>query len=164
MEKRIAAYAYFFIAGMTSACMGISWFLGISFIDAIFFHQGRVSLLPETIIAGIAAVIGAWAVHKPFLREARIQRRGRMWQWVVLGVIASHVIYVVLISFNEIYSSGTLYIDRHADYALVIGFFSVVLGLVPNTLFGICFAETLLWQGKNGGVASSQADAQQNDV
>ncbi len=153
MKKRIAAYLYFFAAGVSVACTGLMLmddFNGL--IDAVT-HPGW-DMTPLIVLPGAAAAIAAWMVQAPFLRAVRARRRTGVYGWTVLGVIAAHAAYAVLVFWLVLVSENA---KSAIGIAGAIGFMSLILGFLPNLLFGVCFAEVVLGLERNRPVARASA-------
>lgn len=151
MEKRIAAYAFLFVAGVASASLGWALVDGLNGLVRIF-AQMEWKDLRLILLAGVAAVVAAVAVRAPFLRAARARRRLRLYGWTLLGVLASHVAYAMLVFFDGLlFESAPL--EEHAGGALFIGFISLIFGFIPNTLWGVFLAEIVLWQDRSPRMA-----------
>lgn len=156
MEKRVAAYGYFFFAGITSACLGIAAFGGARFIVELF-RNPAAGLSPEILMAGVAAVIGAGAMHKPFLRAVQARRRPLAYGFVTLGVIAAHVAYALLFLLFEMAGDGMVPTLTQLEGAMYVGAFAVMFGFLPNMAFGSCFAEFLLERNRRAGAGETGA-------
>jgi len=144
IEKRVAAYAYFCVAGMGTASLGFFVLMGFSGLLRVLTHPEQAEFW-FVALAGAAALIAALAVGGPFLRAARAGRRWRVYGWVLLGVLASHAVYGLLT-----YVQGLLFERGTAppSMALFMALFSLMLGFLPNMALGIGFAEGLLWMGR----------------
>ncbi len=150
MGKRLAAYGYLFFAGIMSACLGIAVRGGRRFIAEILVNPAFG--LSPVLLAGMAAVIGAWVVRKPFLRAVWARRRLPVYGCVALGVIAAHLAYVPFIFlFLEMAVEPPMHTLEYFKGAMVFGADAVMLGFVPNTAFGICLAELLLARNRRAG-------------
>ncbi len=156
MGQRVAAYGYFFFAGITSACLGIAAVGGVRFIVELFRNPAS-GLSPEILLAGLAAVIGAGAVHKPFLRAVDARRRLRAYGFVTLGVIAAHVAYALLFLLFEMAGDGMVPTRTNLEVAMYVGAISVMFGFLPNMAFGSCFAEFLLERNRRAGAGETGA-------
>lgn len=153
MRKRIAAYLYFFAAGIATACLGLMLMDGFNgLIDVV--TRPRWDMTPFIVLPGVAAVIAAWMVQAPFLRAVRARRRAGVYGWTVLGVISAHAAYAVFVFWLVMLSENA---KSAIGIAGAIGFMSLILGFLPNLLLGLCFAEVLLGLGRNRPVARASA-------
>ncbi len=149
MKKRIAAYLYFFIAGIATECLGFMLLDGSNRLIDVVTH-----LTPLIPLPGVAAVIAAWMVQAPFLRAARTRSRKGLYRWTALGVIAAHAAYAVLVFWLIVFSGDA---GMAMLGAIDIGFMALLFGFLPNLLFGLGFAEVVLGLGRNRPVAGAGA-------
>ncbi len=153
MKKSIAAYLYFFTAGISVACLGIGLLDGINGLIDVVRHPGW-DMTPLLVLPGAGAIIAALMVQAPFLRAVRARRRAGVYGWTVLGVIAAHATYAVLVFWLVVVSENA---RAAIGIAGAIGFMSLILGFLPNVLFGICFAEFLLARNRRAGLREAEA-------
>ncbi len=143
--KRIGAYLCLFIAGNTNALLALGLF-GNAGDLADLVHHPQWKTLSFVILPGVAAVIAAWMARAPFLHAVRTRRRAGVYGWTVLGVIAAHAVYAVLIAWETVLSGEAA---SEALFGAGIVFeMSMILGFLPNLLVGLCFAEAVLGLGR----------------
>ena len=162
MEKRIAAYLFLFIAGITTEALAYLLVEGTSGVLG-HFYSVRWDNLAIDLLPGIAAVLAAGALHTRFVRAARGRRRPQLYGWALLGVALSHAIYgvlaAVLLTVVGQTNAGALPLNNAIEAAVLFGTFSAMLGFIPNLLFATGFAEAVLWLDKNWPAPSMQPRA-----
>lgn len=152
MARRAAAYASFVLAGW--AVVSAAWILLDSYpayLRAITrpWDMDFWMLLPP----GVAAALGAAAVHSPFMRAVRAGRAPWAHAWAAAGVLAAHAAYAALVFGVALGREALLrdapllsarVLSQAEDYALVAGAMSLILGFLPNVLFAEAFAGFML--------------------
>lgn len=156
MINRIAAYVFIFIAGISSACMGVTLFDGPERLAALLSHPESREVT-YIIYAGVAAVMAALSVHASFLRAARAGERPLLYAWALGGVLASHAAYTMLVFLQVVTASRVPSLAGHINIAVSNGLVAFMLGVVPNTLLAIGSAEAALWLGGKRPAASQPA-------
>ncbi len=142
MVKRLAAGVYFFIGGNATTCLAWMALRGFdSLIRALSYPTWDRLLF--FVLPGVAAVVAAFLARGPFMRAARTRRRADVYNWTFFGVFVAHVAYAVLL-----FAVLAFFGQAGEEAFAAAGFFGVIsflLGFFPNALFGLCFAEIVLW-------------------
>ncbi len=151
MEKRIAAYAFIFIAGLSTEFLAFFLLGGANGLAFHFSFTNWDNLLID-IMPGMAAVIAAAALHIPFMRAVRTGRRLPLYGWTLLGVVCAHAAYALLMLFYAYFFPRFPTHQSPELFALqaayIYGLFSLALGFIPNLLYCIGKTEALLWLEK----------------
>lgn len=146
MINRIAVYVLMFIAGIASACLGAALFDGPGSLAGLLSHPESREVT-YIIYAGVAAVMAALFVHAPFLRAARAGERPLLYAWALGGVLASHAAYTMLVFLQVVTAYRMPSLVAHINIAVSNGLVAFMLGIVPNSMVAIGFAEASLWLG-----------------
>lgn len=161
MEQRIAAHGFFLLAGLAVACAAWGLLAGWHRLLDTLSHPGQGDFW-FLILPGPAAALAAFAVHQPYLRALAAGRSWRLYGWALLGVLAAHLAYVLLmlpaplvgILWHD-WATPTLQgsperpdllmlLHRGLEVSAIAGVFSLILGLIPNLLIAAGFTEFLL--------------------
>jgi hypothetical protein len=154
IARRLAAYAVFVVGGWAVAGAACGLVLGWGeLLQAVSRPQGDgfwVLVLP-----GLAAALGAAAVHWPFMRAVREGRVAHAHGWAAAGVLAAHAAYVVL---GFVAALGA---ERHVrdllvqhqfgaalasawEEAWIVGLVALIFGFLPNVLVAEVFAGVMV--------------------
>ncbi len=162
IARGAAAYAFFAASGLALA--GAGWCV---VMDWDGYMRALGDPLRENfwalVLPGVAAVMGAAAVHRPFMRAVRARRDPYAHAWAAAGVAAAHAAYAGMMFLAV--AGGRLFFGhygpltetveetlvRAAEEALAVGFVSAVLGLLPNVLIATGFTGLVLRAARRRG-------------
>lgn len=147
-----AAYGFLMLAGWAVAAMVLGAFVGWGDIAGALRHPLSDNFWMLA-LAGPAAVIGAAAVHRPFVQALRTDSVSAVHRWTLAGVLAAHAAYATMNAAQYLmWESSSGYRLYFADplgnaiiSGLLMGATSLLLGLLPTALIALAFAEFLLW-------------------
>ncbi len=148
MQSRAAVYLYFWCAGMASVYVGMGFFAGPERLGGSV--AGLLADLAEfSVLAlggGISALAAAVLMRGAFLRGARTGARGKVYDIVLIGLVAAHAVYGMLAFFVALIGGGSFDVQRAMSAAAAVWFMSLLFGFPTNLLFSVAFTEFFLWR------------------
>ncbi len=154
MSMRIAAYAYLFLAGLATESLAF-----VHLDEPVFSGQYWQANWGGTLfylLPGFAAMAAARLVQQPYLRSVRARQRKFVYDWIVIGLIAAHLAYgmIVLLFYGFLYvitgsSAGPSPLDAGWGIVFFFAIWSLILGFLPNLLFAIGLTEVALWRQRH---------------
>ena len=165
--QRASAYGFLAVAALAAA-VAVTAALGDWNEIVASLHYPLTDFPWMLALAAPAAVVGAMAVHRPFMRALRAGSLSAVHYWTFAGLLAAHAAYVTMNAAQymmwESFSGYRLYFTDSLGNAIIFGLMmgavSLLFGLLPTALVALAFAEFMLKMHKGNNPSQYPTEIQ----